>query len=267
MKETIEFVYPTGTKPISLTGEYCALGCKHCNKIYLRHMQTPYNFREGNESSFLISGGCDSQGKVPVTKNLLFLHNLKNLGYKINMHTGLIEKEELETIAPLVDVVSFDLIGDERTISEVYNLDKTVWDFIQCYKNLKERIRTVPHITIGLHKGEIAGEYIAMKILEHFGAPHIVFNVLIPTKGTEFEAIQPPELVDVEKIFKKARLMFPKTPLSLGCMVPHGDYREELHRLAIDYSFDKIVNPTVEAKNYAVEKGVLLKESRECCVL
>lgn len=267
MANTIEFVYPTLTKAVSVTGEECSLNCPHCNSHYLKQMTPIEKLEPGIEKSYLISGGCNPNGAVPLAMNLSLLHNLKNLGYRINAHTGLIGKEDIEKIASLIDVASFDMIGSDETIREVYNLDKTVWDFIECYKNLRKKVKVVPYITVGLHSGEIKGEYIALRALQSLKPETVVFNVFTPLKGTKFQHAMSTEVEDIKKLFRRARVMLPKATLCLGCIKPNGKYAEAVETAAIDLGFNKLVNPTPEAKNYAVEKGFLIKESRECCTL
>jgi len=66
----IEFDYPLDTALISLTGRACALDCAHCGRHYLQHMTPIWEAKIGQATSCLISGGCDAEGRVPVTEHL-----------------------------------------------------------------------------------------------------------------------------------------------------------------------------------------------------
>ena len=46
-------------------------------------------------------------------------------GRRLNWHVGLIDEPTPAAIAPYVDVISFDVVGDRQTIREVYGLDAT----------------------------------------------------------------------------------------------------------------------------------------------
>ena len=114
----IRFDRPSETLPVSLTGAMCALQCAHCGGHYLRHMHPIWQVRGDGYSSLLISGGCDTRGRVPVTTHLDLIAQLRS-GRRMNWHVGFIEEEEMRAIVPWVDVVSFDIVGDQETAREV----------------------------------------------------------------------------------------------------------------------------------------------------
>lgn len=268
---SISFAYPNKTTPISLTGTSCSLNCAHCGGHYLEHM-IPWEKGEAtlekrNSTSCLVSGGCDGAGKVPLATKLEFLSRLKEKRYKINSHAGLISSEEIEAIAQYVNVVSFDFVSDQETISEVYNLPHTVEDYINCYKNLQAKTTVFPHICLGLKGGEIKGEYRTLEILEELGVSGLVFIVFIPTKGTTYQDRQPPNLEEVGKCLATARIKFPKIPIYLGCMRPKGKYRGDLDLLAVKCGVNRIVIPSPPAVNYVKDLGWRIEREEECCVL
>jgi len=187
-------------------------------------------------------------------------------GRKMNWHVGLIKEADLRVIAPYTDVVSFDFVGDDETIHEVYGLDCTVADYVETYVMLRRHTRVMPHITIGLRGGAIGHEYPAMEKLQELGMEGMVFLVLIPTPGTRYADRQPPPIEAVVSILVEARLRFPDTPLLLGCMRPHGKYRARLDPLAVRAGVNKIVSPAREAVQLVEELGLSVAQSRECCV-
>ncbi len=262
----IEFDYPLDTISISLTGARCALDCAHCGGHYLRHMAPIWRVEATGATSCLISGGCDRRGRVPVTAHLDRIAALRP-GRTMNWHVGLIEEEDIRAIAPYVDVISFDFVGDDETIRQVYGLERTVEDYIRAYKLLRRYAPTLPHMTIGLRGGEIAGEYRALELLEELGVEGLVFIVLIPTPGTRYADRQPPPVEAVAEVLAEARLRFPDVLLHLGCMRPHGDYRSQLDPLAVQAGMNKIVSPAREAVRLAEELGLTIRRGQECCAI
>ena len=260
---TIEFVYPIKTKAISLTGEECALNCAHCNKHWLKGMSLPEI--DENTKSCLISGGCDINGRVPLTENLELIKKLSKKT-KLIAHTGLISEEDVKKIAPFIDSVSFNLVGDNETIREVFGLEKTVDDFIESYLAIKKWVKVFPHITIGLHAGKINGEYKALELLKKFGTEAIVFNVFIPTPNTKYADKKPPRIEEVLRIISHARVEFPDALLVLGCMRPGGKYRRELDERVIGM-VNRIVMPADTAKKRAKDLSYEIKRFEECCIL
>ncbi len=264
----IEFDYPLDTAIISLTGTWCALNCAHCGGHYLKHMIPIWQVDERikRATSCLISGGCDEAGRVPVTSHLEEIRALRR-GRKMNWHVGLIEEADLLAILPYVDVVSFDFVGDDETIREVYNLDRGVEDYVRSYQLLRRYVKVFPHITIGLRGGELGHERRALDILEGLGVEGLVFIVFIPTPGTRYADRQPPPVEAVLDLLIEARLRFPDRPIHLGCMRPHGDYRARLDPLAVRAGVNKIVSPAREAVRTAQELGLTIRRGWECCAI
>ena len=86
--------------------------------------------------------------------------------YRLNLHVGLIDPDDLAALALPVDVISFDLVGDAATARAVYGLDVSLETYIAHLKALQRIAPVVPHITIGLHAGKIRGEYAAIDALQ-----------------------------------------------------------------------------------------------------
>lgn len=266
----IEFDFPAKTKAISVTGNRCSLNCAHCNGHYLKNMvpiEDWSNKVAKDTTSYLISGGCDQQGKVPVFRYLPQLKEIKASKRKTNLHVGLVDVHEIMQLGQVADVISFDFIGDNETIKEVYHLDKTVEDYIRVYTGLRKIVKVLPHICIGLRGGRISGEYRALKILQELGVEGLVFIVFVPTSGTPYAEQQPPELEQVVRVLCKAREYFPTMPIHLGCMRPTGKYRAQLDQMALRCGVNKIVQPTPKALMLAEELGLVIKWGEECCVL
>jgi uncharacterized radical SAM superfamily protein len=262
----IGFDYPLRTLVVSLTGTRCELDCAHCGGHYLESMVPVWRADPQGATSCLVSGGCDGRGRVPVTEHLDVVARMRP-GKIMNWHVGLIGEAEAELIAPYVDVISFDFVGDDETIREVYGLDLAVQDYIDAYELLRRHATIVPHITVGLKGGSIEGEHEALDILENLGVEALTFIVFIPTPGTRYEDREPPRLEEVIDLLVEARLRFPTIPIHLGCMRPHGEYRDQLDPLAVRAGVNVIVSPAKTAVTVAQEAGLRVDRREECCAV
>jgi hypothetical protein len=185
----------------------------------------------------------------------------------MNWHVGFVSEAEMKAIAPLVDVVSFDFVGDDATIREVYGIDRTVENYVETYRLLRRHSRTLPHVTVGLRGGALGHELHAFELLQDLGVDGLVVLVFVPTPGTRYADRQPPAVTAVAEILAEARLRFPEVPLYLGCMRPKGTYRSQLDPLAVRAGFNVIVSPSRPARQQAADLGLTASQIRECCVL
>ena len=267
----ILFAWPHRTIPISVTGPACALDCAHCGRRYLAHMvpveQALADPSVHQATSLLISGGCDPAGRVPVREHLPAIRALAP-GKRLNWHVGLITEEDAAAIAPLVDTVSLDFVGDQATIQEVYGLSATVDDYVAAYRRLRAHgLRVIPHLIIGLRGGRLGHEGPALDALAELDPPALVFLVFIPTPGTRYADCRPPTVDDAAAILCQARVRFPHKPLLLGCMRPGGAYRTRLDVLAVRAGVNGIVQPAPAARRLAASLGLVAMPGDECCVL
>jgi hypothetical protein len=264
-RDEITWSYPLDTAVLSLTGDACALDCAHCGGRYLAGMKPIWQAEPDASTSCLISGGCDPRGRVPVLSHLDRVRAWRP-GRKMNWHVGLISEAEMQVIAPLVDVVSFDFVGDDVTLREVYGLNSSVDEHVETYRMLRRYARTLPHVTIGLRGGTLGHELLAFERLQELGADGLVLLVFIPTAGTRYAACTPPHVEAAADLIAEARRRFCDVPLYLGCMRPRGAYRDRLDELAVRCGVNVVVNPTLRARQVAAELGLSERTLRECCV-
>jgi len=264
--DEITWAYPLDTAVLSLTGRQCALRCAHCGGHYLKGMRPIWEAEPDGSTSCLISGGCDLTGRVPVLAHLERVQAWRP-GRTLNWHVGFVSEAEMEAIAPMVDVVSFDFVGDNETIHEVYGLDRTVEDYVETYRLLRRYSRTLPHVTIGLRGGSLGHERPALDRLQELGVDGLVFLVFMPTPGTPYADRSPPSPAAVAELLAEARVRFPAVPLYVGCMRPKGHYRDALDPLAVQAGINVLVSPSRSARQRAAELGLAAREMRECCVL
>jgi uncharacterized radical SAM superfamily protein len=262
----IRFDRPLATVAVSVTGTACALHCAHCNGHYLSGMRSLSDPAVARARSLLISGGCDPSGRVPVLSRLPEIV-AAGVGKRLNWHVGLIDEDTMHTIRPYVDTISFDFVGDDETIREVYGLDRTVDDYRACYQMLRRHARVVPHVTVGLRGGQLHGERAALALLKDLGVEALVFIVFIPTPGTAYAERQPPPVEQVADLLADGRLLLPEIPHALGCMRPGGAYRERLDALAVQVGVNRIVNPARTALSEADRLALAVEWGDECCAL
>lgn len=267
----IEFSYPNQTMAVSITDTNCRLGCAHCNGHYLKNM-TPIgnyksNIKNRNITSLLLSGGCSEDGNVPIEMHIETIKDLKEKGYKLNSHIGLMNKKNIDLVCEYLDYVSFDLVFDEDTIKEVYKMNKSKDDYISTYEYIQKHSKVAPHICIGLKGGEVVGEYEIIEYLKTNSPDQLTFIILIPTKNTEYENVNPPKIEEVLDVICEARINLPNTKINIGCMRPRGEYRAKLDELVIRCGINNIVMPSRSCKILVNEMNLRVKENRECCIL
>jgi len=270
--DEIYFDFPTSTESITLTGHSCALDCAHCGGHYLKGMTSVLEIEAGTSKpkndfrSALISGGCTTDGKVPFTQQLDFLHKLKQ-DVHLNFHVGLLDDDEILLLKDLANVVSFDFVADAETIQEVYGLKKGLEDYSRVYQALRKVVPVMPHLTLGLRGGQWGGEEKALDALEELGLDGLIFNVFIPTPGTRYAEKPPLPVEEVIHFLARARMRFPGLSLAVGCMRPKGRYREVLDESAVALGINRLVMPTPGARRLAGELGLRVIRGEECCAL
>ncbi len=273
--------YPHPKFPtISITGDECALNCKHCGRRYLQHMiscQTPdvlhktcLELAMNGAHGALLSGGYNGEGYVPFEPFLGAIERVKReTGLFLNVHTGLAPPSLVRELGRGgVDMASVDLIGADETIKHVLGIQRTTKDYERTLKALEKSIpRIVPHICIGLHGGEVKGEFRALEMAAATDIAALVFLVLAPTKGTAFEGVEAPVPPVVGELIAEARLKFPEIPLILGCMRPRSGERVETELQALRSGVDRIEVPSVETIRAAERMGLEVKRLDACCAV
>lgn len=270
--------YPSSKFPsVSVTGTACALHCKHCNAHYLRGMapaETPEkleelakNLEEKGGEGFLLSGGSDINGVVPLGRYADTISRIKGkTGLIINAHIGFADMEELERLVSSgVDVFSVDVVGDSSTVRDVYGLNKGQEDYKNLLDNLEELGATVvPHITAGLDFGRIKGEFRAIDLVSEYRVRTVVFLSLIPTRNTAMEDVPPLPESEFLSVLGYARKNLNGDVL-IGCMRPR--HQKSLEKGAIDLGIDGMVIPASSTLVYLKEKGIPVERHEHCCAL
>jgi len=268
---------------ISMSGNICKLNCKHCNQTYLNDMVGITNSNKLVEEciklsekgcfGFLLSGGCDKNGRMLNLKKLLPAINKikKETNLIIKLHAGLVDKNLAEDIVSAgVDIASVEVVGSNESIKEIFNFNATT----KSYKNTLENLEfagmkyIVPHICIGLHKGKLKGEFKALKMIKNSCDPSVLVMIIFrPTKGTVLEKCEISNLEDISSVIKETKNKFPKKDVSLGCIRPRSKYRDEIEIIALDAGVTRMEIPSRKTIEIAKKRGYLIKNINACCAL
>ena len=263
---------------ISITGNTCALNCKHCGGKVLETMHpvlTPdelfdlgTEFKHNGAKGVLVSGGCLPDGSVPLDKFVSTLGKFKRiLGLTVFVHTGIVGQTTALALKNAgVDAVLIDVIGSGQTVEKIYNLKVTLQDYIDSLVTLENvGLPIVPHIIVGLNEGKLNGEMRALQMIQKVKPSALVIIAFMPIHGTAMAEVAPPKPADIAKVAMLARFMFPEIPLVLGCMRPKGKSRSETDVLALKAGVDAIAFPSEAAVEYSKSKGYKTAFSSYCC--
>ena len=269
---------PNRFPSISVTGSSCALNCKHCNKKVLETMTHALNPTELFEvcktlktkgaQGCLISGGCGPDGSVPLIN---FVNTFKLIKTELNLtlalHTGLVDFSVANQLKNAgVASVLIDVIGSDETVKEIYNLDVTLDAYEKSLKALHDsKIPFIPHVLVGLHFGQLKGEFEALKTIAKYSPSAVIIIAFMPIRGTPMENVEPPEPIDIIRILVCARLLMPNVSVVLGCMRPKGEHRKQTDVFAIKAGVDAIAFPVEEAIQTAQSMNLEMSFSSVCC--
>ncbi len=250
---------------VSVTGDRCELMCDHCQGRFLKGMvpvRDPASLRVlaselkvRGVAGFLLSGGCDPHGKVPLAPFLPEVRRIReDLGLIVNIHPGLVSEEEAKEIAISADRVSFDLVLDQEIIRERMHLNSSPDDYIRSLRHLCQAApgRVVPHILLGL--GSEGAELRAVREACCEGTSCIVLLSMIGPKVNDWEG----RLLRAVKSGVEMDI-----PVILGCMRPRG--RTEVEMAALEAGATGIACPGAGTVKGIEEKGWGIDEHNVCC--
>jgi len=278
--KSVECFYPGKSFPaISATGSACSLNCKHCSGKYLEGMipaTTPEELvaiaealAERGAKGFLLSGGVDPSGRVRLADFAPAIEEIKSTtDLRINAHIGLAPSEDIARLVKCgIDSFSVDLYGSDETIREVLGLRAKVEDYFAVLDGLRNAGAQIiaPHICIGVHGGKLRGEAAAIQRLAEFGPKTLVLISLIPTKGTEYAEVAPPNNEAMLSVVKMARMSLPDTKIVLGCMRSKTDRSAEANYVMA--GLDGIVLPSNSTVEQLRKDGYSVRKRAVCCSL
>lgn len=268
---------------ISMSGTACSLSCKHCNHTYLHDMKeltTPQQLQDACDTfvkqeavGFLLSGGCDKNGKMLNLQRLLpTIKKIKNqTDLIIKLHTGFVDKKLAEEIVSAgIDIASLEIAGSNQTIQEIFDFNATTESYTNTLKCLESAGMPyiVPHVCIGLHYGCLQGEYTALDIIKNNCDPSvIVFIVFRPTKGTPLQHCQIPTPESISEVISYAKNLFPTKELSLGCIRPRSTRRNDIELAALHAGVTRMEIPSKHTLSTAEFMGYHIQKIPACCAL
>ena len=271
-------LYKNAFPPVSVTGRECALNCHHCGRHYLKHMKpSPTNelllnhclkLEEQDVPGIVLSGGSRPDGIVPLDDFSKGIKEVKEqTGLTILAHTGPIDAGQADVLAKAgLDGSLLDVIGSAGTTEKVFGVRIGPEKYKKAIGAINENgMMFSPHIIVGLDYGKINGELRALELLRSAKIDNICIIVLIPTKGTPMEGIQPPSPDDVGRITAIANLMYPDVTVTLGCVRPGKSYRQAIDEAAIRAGATKVAIPSTKAEEVARDLGLKIKEIEQSC--
>ena len=116
---------------VSLTGSLCHLNCKHCGgKLFSRLIpadspekleDTAHMLANSGAKGMLITGGCNTKGKVPTADVAASIKKIKQeTDLIVIAHTGFITSDEACVLTDSgLDGIAFDVVGDVETVKRV----------------------------------------------------------------------------------------------------------------------------------------------------
>jgi uncharacterized radical SAM superfamily protein len=191
----------------------------------------------------------------------------RELSLIVRIHSGLLDEPACDGLAGAgVDAVMFDLIGDRRTIRDVYHLDASPDDYEFMLERLEERdIPVIPHIILGHYYGRIRGEKYALQMVTRHPPESLVILILTPLEGTPMAASPLPSLSEIGEFFAAARNALAAVPIMLGCARPSGPMKLQIDRLAILAGFNGIAYPAEGIVEFACTQQLSPSFVSACC--
>jgi len=264
---------------ISITGADCKLQCDHCKTKILEPMipaRTPEAlWRAVNEviedgaAGMLLTGGSNHRNEVEYGPFYSTIRRIKDTfpEFRIATHAALVDADGARSMEQAgIDVAMMDVIGAQETITQVYHLRRSVEDFEATLENLVQtRMKVVPHIVIGLHYGQMLGEWKALEIIQRHLPDAVVLVVVMPFYASEKRPFATPDTEAVGQFFRAARTSLQQTPLLLGCARPPGEARSQIDTYAVMAGLDGIAHPADGAVELAARLGRPVRVTAACC--
>ena len=265
---------------ISITGPACGLGCDHCSGEILKSMPAApspqelvdvcLRFRDAGAEGFLITGGSDARGRLPWSRFLDALAEVKRrTALHLSVHAGMVDGPTARALKQAgVDQANVDIVGAEETWREVMHLPDGAALLARTLDALHAAgLDVVPHVVMGIHAGKIVGERRALEIVRRYPPKLLVWVVLMPLPATPMAGAVPPTLDEAARLLAESRLLFPESEIALGCARPRGEYRRALERVALDAGVNRVALYSDESVDYARSLGLDVGFLQTCCSL
>lgn len=264
---------------VSITGGECKLACDHCKAKILEPMipaRTPEAlWRVANAQmelgarGMLLTGGSNHRNEIEYVDFYPVVRRIKDTfpEFRIALHTALVDTHAARDMeAAGIDVAMMDVIGSQDTITQVYHLKRGVADFERSLEALvATNMKVVPHIVIGLHYGQLLGEWQALEIIRRHQPDAVVLVVVMPQYAGVQRPFQTPDAHQVGRFFLDARAALPGRPLLLGCARPPGQSKMLIDSYAVLAGIDGIAHPAEGMVELAARLGREVRVTPACC--
>lgn len=264
---------------MSITGGDCKLQCDHCKAKILEPMhavRTPEalwvavnEHISGGAQGMLLTGGSNFRNEVEYDAFYPTIRRIKDTfpQFKIAMHTALVDMDIARRMEDCgIDAAMMDVIGSQDTITQVYHLRRTVDDFEKTLEYLvSTQLKVVPHIVIGLHYGQLLGEWNALEMIQRHMPQAVVLVVVMPFYAPENRPFVTPDSGEVGRFFMDARKALPNIPLLLGCARPPGRVKVEIDSYAVLAGLNGLAHPSDGMVELAVKLERDVRVTPACC--
>ncbi len=264
---------------ISITGGDCKLNCDHCKAKILEPMipaRSPEDLWravngivEQGAGGMLLTGGSNHRNEVEYDRYYPTIRRIKDEfpHFRIAMHTALVDGAIAARMADAgIDAAMMDVIGAQDTITQVYHLRRSVDDFERALEALTATsMKVVPHIVIGLHYGQLLGEWNALEIVARHRPSALVLVVVMPTYAAEPRPFAAPDPHEVGQFFGDARAILPDVPLLLGCARPAGSVKGLIDAYAVMAGVDGMAHPSDGMVELAARLDRSVRVTPACC--
>jgi uncharacterized radical SAM superfamily protein len=264
---------------VSITGGDCKLQCDHCKAKILEPMipaRTPEDLWrvvnglvDDGALGLLLTGGSNHRNEVEYAPFYDTIRRIKDNfpHFRIAAHAALVDDDGARSMEQSgIDVAMMDVIGAQETITRVYHLKRSVDDFEATLESLvRTRMRVVPHIVIGLHYGEMLGEWKALEIIQRHRPDAVVLVVVMPFYAPVKHPFATPDSETVGHFFQSARAALPDIPLLLGCARPPGQAKMQIDTYAVMAGLDGIAHPADGSVELAARLGRRIRITPACC--
>ena len=139
------------------------MGCDHCqgrHLYWMRELSDPHqllaeaaSLKEGGGTGMLISGGCDSEGRINIGPYVDAIRKAREeYGLLMNVHAGKVSKEDAKALVRSgADAFSLDIHQDDDVIKGPLHRPGGKEDYTASLDALLDAgLEVIPHITVGL---------------------------------------------------------------------------------------------------------------------
>jgi len=249
------------------------MGCDHCqgrHLYWMRELSDPHqllaeaaSLKEGGGTGMLISGGCDSEGRINIGPYVDAIRKAReDYGLFMNVHAGKVSKEDAKALARSgADAFSLDIHQDDDVIKGPLHRPGGKEDYTASLDALLDTgLEVIPHITVGLSPHDAVR---SVEALIGKGIKKVVVLVLIPTPGTPICDLPMPSGDDVLQVVEM--LMEQGMEPILGCMRPRGNYYLEIE--CLKRGVRTIALPSRKTVDWARNNGYEVEDVPLCCAI